>query len=75
MIDAACRNFSFAFPTPARNVLDMTARAAPGPDESVTKIGGGWVPRVCAGVVAILLAGAIVYGIVIAIANYSQVAV
>jgi hypothetical protein len=53
----------------------MTAMAKPGTEDGVPRFAGAWVLRVCCGVVALLLVGAIVYGLAMAIANYDQVAV
>lgn len=53
----------------------MTATVKPGTDDGTPKLGGVAVLRVCCAVVALLLVGAIVYGVVMAVANYSQVAV
>ena len=53
----------------------MTAMAKPGTEDDAPRFAGVLVLRVCCGVVALLLVGAIVYGITIAVANYSHVAV
>jgi hypothetical protein len=53
----------------------MTGTAKPAADEGVPRLGGGWALRVCCAVVAALLVGSIIYGIVMAVANYAQVAV
>ena len=53
----------------------MTGMAKPGAEDDVPKFAGVWILRACCAVVALLLVGAIVYGVAIAVANYSQVAV
>lgn len=53
----------------------MTKTAQPVTSDRAYHFGGVLVARVCCGVVAILLVAAIVYGAVMALGNYAQIAV
>jgi hypothetical protein len=53
----------------------MTETGQPGMDDRAHHLGGLGLARVCCAVVVLLLVAAIVYGAIVTIDNYTQIAV